>query len=250
MSYTPLSSSTHKNLRLIRGTFFHLQNKPYVPISVLEASRAALDLPLAFARTRQGLSVVAILSLDKEDNAHVGPKGLWMGGYIPVVVRAHPFSMYIEQGKAVLLVDTESDWLSEDEGDLLFDAEGNPNTALQNKIDLLKNKAPNPHRDQPVLEAIAKSGVLESWEDVLSGLYRINREKLYSLDDQTFLGLRNQKALDVIFAQLASLPRINRLNNLAQRKQKMRERLGQQQVSEEDILSSFEDDDILRFDNE
>lgn len=93
MPYTPLSSSQHSKLRLTRGTFFHLQDKPMVPVSIVEAQRAGLDLPLAFLRTDKGLSLVAMLSMSKEDNAQVGPKGLWMGGYMPAVVRAYPFAL-------------------------------------------------------------------------------------------------------------------------------------------------------------
>jgi len=131
MSYEPLSYSKHKDLRLTRGTFFYLDNKPCVPISIVEAPRAALDLPMAFAGTQKGLSLVTILSLDKEDNAHVGPKGLWMGGYIPVVVRAHPFALAYQEDKAVLIVDSESDWLSQTEGQPLFEADGSKSQAVE-----------------------------------------------------------------------------------------------------------------------
>lgn len=80
------------------------------------------------------LSLMAVLSLDQNDNSQVGPKGLWMGGYMPAIVRAHPLSMAIREGKATVVVDTESDWLSTTEGKPLFDQDGNPTEVLNKKI--------------------------------------------------------------------------------------------------------------------
>jgi|GEM_PF-5330833 len=70
-------------------------------------------------------------------------------------------------------------------------------------------------------------------------------KKLYRLSNEDFVRLGS--ALPVLYAQIMSMPRINRVKDLAERKQKIAR---QQQVSPEDILSSFEDDDILHFNNE
>lgn len=249
MTYTPLSSSQHSNLHLTRGTFFVFENQPCVPISTVEAPRAALDLPIAFARTQKGLSLVAILSLDKEDNAHVGPKGLWMGGYMPVVVRAHPFALVFKEDKARVIVDSESDWLSQTEGQPLFESDGSRSQVLERLVNLLRNQAPNPNRDTPALQAIEASGVLKPWSETFEGLQHVDPQALAGLGAEDFLKLRESNALPVIYAQLMSMPRLNRIKNLAQRKHKMAEKMGLQ-VSEEDILLSFEDDDILRFSDE
>jgi hypothetical protein len=79
---------------------------------------------LVFTRAEKGLSLVAILSLNAQDNAHIGPKGLWMGGYMPAVVRTYPFALAYHDGKATVVVDTESDWLSQTEGQPLFEEDG------------------------------------------------------------------------------------------------------------------------------
>lgn len=250
MPYTPLSSSQHSKLRLTRGTFFHLQDKPMVPVSIVEAQRAGLDLPLAFPRTDKGLSLMAMLSLDKEDNAHVGPKGLWMGGYMPAVVRAYPFALAFQGDQATVLVDTDSDWLSESQGKPLFDEDGSTSEALDNLIKLLKNQAPNPNRDGPVLQAIEQSDILEPWAEVSESLLRVSPEKLASLNDQAFLQLRKTQALPAIYAHLMSLPRVNRIKNLAERKKKMAERQVQQHqgmLDNEDFGLRL-DDDIIHFD--
>ena len=222
-----------------------------MPISPLESARAALDWPLAFYRGDNGLQLVAVLSLDDTDNYAVGPKGLWMGGYMPAIVRAHPLSMSVRDGKAAVLVDTQSDWLSTDKGNPMFDSEGNPNQVVNRRIGLLKNQGPNPRWDNPALEAVHKSGILEPWNNVFENLYKVNQQKLVALEEQSFLELRRNRVLAPIYAQLMSMPRINRLRNLAQRKQKMKERLGLNLNLEQDndISLTLEDDDIIRFDD-
>lgn len=239
MTYKQLSHTNHGNLRLTRGTFFHLQDKPFVPVSPVEAQKAGLDLPLAFSRTEKGFSLVAILSLDTQDNAQIGPKGLWMGGYMPTIVRAYPFALAYQEDKATVLVDTESDWLSELEGQPLFEEDGSAAQVLDRLINLLKTQAPSPNRDGPILQAIDQSGVLEPWSGISENLLRVDPEKLSGLSNEDFGQLR--PALPVLYAQLMSMPRINRIKNLAERKQKM-------QPQEVDVENIFGEDDLIKFD--
>ena len=73
----------------------------------------------------------------------------------------------------------------------------------------------------------------------------MDHQKLASLDDQAFLQLRQKAALPVLYAQLMSMPRINRIKNLAQQKQKM-----QPKAEEVDVDKLFgAEDDIISFDN-
>jgi len=256
MEYTALSSKTHKDLRLKQGTFFFLSDQPLVPVSVVEAPRAALDLPLVFTRNDQGnLNLMAVLSLEKDDNAHVGPKGLWMGGYVPVTVKTHPFAMAYQKNKAVLVFAKDSDWLTTDreQGQPLFDESGNPSPMLTKITDLLRDRFPSPLRDTPVMTAVDKAGLLEPWSRISDSLLCVNPEKLAGLDDGQFAALRQGNALAVIYAHLMSLPRINRIKNLASRKQRMIRQMknkGQGIVmnKQADLDVSLDDDDMISFD--
>jgi hypothetical protein len=227
MTNTQLRTKQHSNLRMKQGTYFFLNDRPLVPVSMSETPMAALDLPLVFTRNKENnLALMALLSLEKDNNVHVGPKGLWMGGYKPVAVRAHPFSLTYYKDQAVVMVNEDSDWLTtaKDQGRLLFDAHGKPTEWLTKIMDLLKNQAPNPHRDNPVLAAIDAADILEPWPPVPEVLC-VSPQKLGSLDDTAFLALRQAGALGVIYAHLISLPRIQRIKHLAQRKQKITEQL-------------------------
>jgi Trk K+ transport system NAD-binding subunit len=63
--------------------------------------------------------------------------------------------------------------------------------------------------------------------------------------------LHRAGALGVIYAHLISLPRINRIKNLAQRKKKMAEqqvRAGKQAAGKQSLDFSLEDDELIKFD--
>jgi hypothetical protein len=244
-----LSSVAHRDLRRKTGTFFYLDNQPLVPVSVVEAPVAALDLPLVFTRDENDrLGLMALLSLNPKDNVHVGPKGLWMGGYMPVVVRTHPFGLYFDGDRATVVVVEDSDWLSTGEGDPLFDHDGKPTPLLNSITELLKKRFPHPHRDIPVLEAIAQSAILEPLGQVSDRLLKINPDKLAGLDDQAFLKLRKKNALPVVYAHLMSLSRIQRIQNLAQRKEQMREHLVKHKKLPDGEFSLRVEDDMISFD--
>lgn len=138
-----------------------------------------------------------------------------------------------------------SDWLSTTEGQPLFEPDGSPAEFLNQLTNLMQKRFPQPNRDTPVLEAINQADILEPWLDISENLLKADPRKLAELDDQVFLGLRQKGALMVIHAHLMSLPRINRIRNLAQRKEQIAER--QMQRNDSMGISLDVDEDILRF---
>jgi hypothetical protein len=249
MQYASLTPTKHGHLCRKQGTFFFLNSQPLVLVSVVEASVAALDLPLAFMRKEAGgLSLVALLSLKNDDNAQVGPKGFWMGGYMPAVVQAYPFALAASEGQEVVAVHEESDWLSSEEGQPLFTDDGEPSELLLRIMEMLKTRMPNAQRDASVLSAIEKSGLLQPWTEISDDLLRVAPAYLRDMDDDAFLELRKTNALDLVYAHLLSLRRVNRIRRLAQKKQKMQESLRpQRSQAVKDNLSFNLEDDTIRF---
>jgi len=245
MTYVPLSTSKHQHLFLNKGDLSFLHNQPVVSMFSSEASLAALDLPLAFAPAKNSISLVGILSLEKESNAQIGPKGNWMGGYMPVNIRNYPFSIAFTGNQGTVLVEQDSEWLSTEQGDPLFDSQGNPTEILSEYIQSLKKSVPAPALERNVLEVIQKNDLLESFIDVPRKLYRINLQSLNNLSEMTFLQLRKNGALPVIYAHLMSLHRIERIKSLAQQKQNAAQR--QQKAASAKVVADFEEN-IFRFD--
>lgn len=213
--------SEHKELKLTQAYYLFLQDRPVFSIFLSEVSLAALDLSLAFSSTDKGLSLVAILSLEKANNAQIGSKGHWMGGYMPMLIRNYPFSISLDGQQTTMLVDQDSKWLSKEEGDALFDQEGNPSEVLSKYMQNLKNIASSLQTEKLALKAIEDSGLLETWMEIPQKLFRVNPQSLYSLSDQKFVKLRKVGALPVIYAHIFSQHRLERIKNLAKQKQNM-----------------------------
>ena len=244
-----LSSVAHRDLRRKTGTFFYLDNQPLVPVSVVEAPVAALDLPLVFTRDENDrLGLMALLSLNPKDNVHVGPKGLWMAG-ICLWSSGRILS-------ACILTATGPRWwwlktaigCPRAKATLCSTMTAKPTPLLNSITELLKKRFPHPHRDIPVLEAIAQSAILEPLGQVSDRLLKINPDKLAGLDDQAFLKLRKKNALPVVYAHLMSLSRIQRIQNLAQRKEQMREHLVKHKKLPDGEFSLRVEDDMISFD--
>lgn len=246
MTYVPLSNTKHQNLLLNKGNFSFLQKQPVVSVFTSEVSLAALDLPLAFAPAENSITLVGILSLEKESNAQVSPQGNWMGGYMPVNIRNYPFSAVFRENQGTILLEQDSEWIGTEEGDPLFDAQGNPTQVLSDYIESLKKAVPAPDLEQSVPKVVQDSGLLETWIEIPRKLYRINPQSLNNLSEQAFWELHRKGALPVIYAHLFSLHRIERIKNLA--KQKLNIVQQQQKAAPAPKAIVDFEDNIFRFD--
>ena len=245
MAYVPLSTSKHQDFLLNKGNLSFLESQPVISIFSSEVSLAALDLPLAFSPTENSVCLVAILSLENDSNAQIDPRGNWMGGYMPVNIRNYPFSTAFRGNQGTILVEQDSEWLSTEQGDPLFDSQGNPTELLSSYVQSLKKAAPAPALEQKMLKLIQDYELLETWTEVPRKLYRINLQALNNLSEQAFLQLRKNDALPVIYAHLFSLNRVERIKNLAQQKQNIVQK--QQKAASAKVVADFEEN-IFRFD--
>ncbi len=213
-----------------------------------EAARAALDLPLALARTETGLALVLVCSLQTDRNALLAPNGMWLAGYVPLVVGVHPFILdpAQEAGNYTVFVDTASDWLSTTDGQPLFNADGEPGPVLEQKIQALQ-QLPDTDRDMPVLNVLEELKLLIPWEGLLDGsLLRVDQEAFYHLDGDAMVKLRNSQALTVAFAQLFSLQRVENLHKIAGHQTRLAEQQALQLQSMPAMVVD-EIEDMIRF---
>jgi hypothetical protein len=67
------------------------------------------------------------------------------------------------------------------------------------------------------VSALAGAGLITEWslkakvggeEKNITGLYRVDEEKLNTIDDETFLDLRKSRSLPIAYAQLLSMGNI------------------------------------------
>lgn len=115
----PLALPRHRDKAIrLNSDYRFAAAQSVAALSTREFAFAAPHLPIVFARRGEDVTPVALLGLAEGLNAQVSESGEWLAGYIPAVLRMHPFAivrvagddgktMLGVAGKAVVAAGTE-----------------------------------------------------------------------------------------------------------------------------------------------
>ncbi|MBS9721296.1 SapC family protein [Tianweitania sp. BSSL-BM11] len=199
-----------------------------VPLVSAEIGHAARALPLAFVKSGNITTLVAVLGLTPGHNLMVGPNNRWLALYTPALLRSHPFRLAkTEADKFVLCVDEASGLVIDsavgEAGSPFFDAQGEiaPETAKMMEFVSTLQQAEQP--TAKAVQAIEAAGLLEPWPITtgegaeaaqVQGLLRINEAALNALDANALHQLRQSGGLPIAYAQLISAGNLPMLSGL------------------------------------
>lgn len=234
--FTPLTLKDHGSKKWVRrNNYSFAAHTAVVPLVSSELSSAALEFPIGFVLDGGQFTLVALLAFRSAENYFVGPNGRWLGGYIPVALRSHPFRLLRsmdQPGKMLLCVDEESDCVGENvNGEPLFDASGNPVEAVMEVLRFLETFELQRRMTDEAVGALNDSKLISPWaisvvapdrpKESVDGVYRIDEKALNQLADDAFLKLRALRALPIAYVQLLTMQQIRRLGQLADTKDKL-----------------------------
>lgn len=197
-----------------------------VPIVSMEAGMAAVNMPLAFTGTGDQTQLVAILSPQMGKNLFVGADGMWVGSYVPAVLRMFPFRLSRIEGREGFAVCIAEEGYLGQGSEPIYDSSGELAPATKEVVGFLN--AVESSRQQTLFAAAAldEAGVLATWpikvrdpaggERTMGGIRRVDEQKLATISDEAFLKLRKVGALAIAYAQLLSISRLDVLTRLAQ----------------------------------
>lgn len=226
-NYIAVSRAKHANLRWSGPTRFDFAARDaIVPLVAQEFPRAQLCMPIAFVAQGDGFSPVAVLGLQAGRNLFVAADGRWLDGcYIPAMYRGYPFALAAgADGQQVLVCAEDSALISETAGAAFFDAQGNPDPAVQAVLDFLAQVQQNRAVTERICSALAQYGLIQPWPISLQmegdarrveGLFRIDETALNALPAESLAALHQVGALPVAYCQLLSmqhLPQLGKLN--------------------------------------
>lgn len=199
-----------------------------VPVSGGELARATLSFPLAFVAKGDQQTLVAMLGLAPGQNLFVGPKGQWVGDYIPATLRGYPFQLARNEQQGLTLVVDETSGLVSDgpDGVPFFDAESSePHPDTKTLFSFLEAQHRGLSSAAVAVAAIKAAGLMEPWpltvqtdqgSRTIEGVSRISEERLRALPIEDLDKLRHAGGLVVAYAQLFSVQNLRRLQLLAQ----------------------------------
>jgi hypothetical protein len=199
-----------------------------VPLSFVEFAFAARDYPIAFTAGEGGNFVaMAVLGLDNRQNLFVAADGKWDAScYVPAYVRRHPFCMtrVVSDGRPQpqRIACVEKSALADD-GEALCDAAGEDLPAWAARKKLLFEFEADLARTEEMCGVLGGLGLIEPFTMQadpgegkgtpvsMTGLHRVNEEKLNALDGGKLKELAHKGMLSRIYSHLASLSNFSRL---------------------------------------
>lgn len=225
MAVIALDNTLHADMRIRPASnYSHLRTMQYLPVLVHEFARAASEYPVIFmkhAETGQ-FRVVALFGLEPESNLFV-ESGHWQGNYLPSIVRQAPLKLIADAtnpDQLTVAIDDESEQVSQDEGQRLFEANGEESEFLKTRKEALVSYIERDQITQAFVALLSKHELLRADElsvqlggelQHLGGVYAVDEQRLGTLDDEAYLDLRSRGFIAPIYAHLISLNQVRHL---------------------------------------
>jgi hypothetical protein len=220
----PITKEKHKDLK-VKATsgFAFAQGSHLASIMVHEFSRASSIYPIVFLedKTEDKFMPVVMLGLEEGKNLFVDGD-TWRASYIPAIVRRYPFALATtgEANKYTICIDEDSDFLSTEDGEPLFNEKGEASEAIERvkkyltelqQMERFTAEFCKYFEEKNMFTPLNMKVKVGNEIKNISGAYVINEERLNSLSDETFLEMRKKQYLSVVYAHLSSLSQIERL---------------------------------------
>jgi len=232
----PLSRDRHARLKLKSpgtGQFTHARASATVAVCSAELPLAVHEFPMTFVSGPDGrFHLLGVLGVKPGENLFVAHDGRWLGRYVPAQFRGYPFATgRTEDGRAALLVDEGSPWLSEDEGSPLFGEDGEPSETTSRIGGFLAQAAQQLAAVDAACDALHRHGLIVPWqvktqrEDgspaEITGLHRVDEDSLRQAPESAIAELQRTGALQIAYAQIFSMPLMARLPEVAALRQRI-----------------------------
>ena len=259
-SYQPVTRERHQ-ARKWSGPqgYAHVRAEIAAPLALAEVATAVRALPLAFIKTGEAFSFVALLGLLPGENLFVAPDGRWLASYAPAALRAYPFRLGRtgDAGQFALVVNEQSGLIGDkavgDTGTPFFDDDGSPAEGTRKVFDFLIKVHRSQQAADRAVKLLAEKGLIEPWPlraekdgDVknVAGVSRIAEARLKDLTGDGLVELRDAGALALAYMQLASMAHLPALQALARQHREFAENQNQRMAIPPGSFIDEQDDEM------
>lgn len=239
-SIVPITLEKHSKIRIKSiEDFDFAKNINMASIMVHEFSRSASIYPVVFVEDKQKdqFKPVVLLGLEEGENLFI-QDDKWQASYIPAIIRRYPFALAKtdEDGRYVVCLDEKSDLVNKKEGQALFNEDGKPAEVMERVKKYLSELQQMDAFTETFCKYLAAKNMFTPLNMKvrvgnelrnITGAYIVNEERLNSLSDETFLEMRKNKYIPVVYSHLSSLSQIERLLNFKEKKTISAKELGE-----------------------
>jgi len=220
--------ANHSQVKIKSTTNYqHAKGQQVVPLIIHEFSRASGEMPIVFVKNSQTgeFQSVALLGLTANENLFYS-EDKWLSNYLPALITHHPFALVPTQNdenQLQVVIKEDSHLVSNDEGDSLFDEQGNETEYMEKRKNALGNYYENSQTTKAFIELLAEKSLLSeqnltmklNGENIaINGVYLVDEKVLKALSDEDFLILRQRGYLAPIYNHLSSLHQLSSLAKL------------------------------------
>lgn len=222
----PITIERHKNKKINPiNNFLFAKEVHIAAVMAHEFPKVSSIYPIVFIedKANDDFKPVAMLGLEQGENLFLSEDGKkWNASYIPAIIRRYPFALAKtgDENKFTVCIDETSEFLSEKEGEPLFNEDNSAAPTIEkvkqylselHQMDLFTNEFTKFLKENNLFTPLNMRVRLQNEMKNISGAYVINEERLNSLSDDKFLEMKNKRYLSVIYSHLSSLAQIERL---------------------------------------
>jgi len=228
-------------------SYAHAATDAVAHLVLPEIPRACVVMPIGFIDTKNGLVPVAIQGLEPGKNLFVAEDGRWLADYVPAAYRSYPFALGVDtDGQPVLCVLEDSGLVTDSGTEPCFDEQGGRAPFLNDVMNFMLRVSSQRKATRHACSVLQKHKLVQPWpftkqtdagEQVISGLYRIDKTALKQLSGDDFQEVRLAGALPLIYCQLLSIQHLPKLHQMAR----------SQTESADDLFLSDDNDLDLEF---
>jgi len=233
--YEVLNKDKHRQLRIKTGYGAALGDAVmYIMTYPMEFRDIQSCYPILFTKdpSTGGFFAAAVLGFEADQNLFLQDDG-WDAAYIPAMVQRQPFLIATggddDDRPPVASLDLDHPRVSQDEGEVLFDVEGDSTDFLNQKIVLLEKLHRGLQHSSGFIDTLLQHELLEqitldiAFNDgakkSVEGFYSIAEERLYQLKGDVLESLNQAGYLQPVFMAVASL---SRMRDIIERRNRLR----------------------------
>lgn len=228
MPIVALNNVEHKDLKVNPAYLLaQLAGNHMVPVVVHECAILGSDAPIVFVKNQETgqFQMVVLYGLAPGENLFL-VNDSWQAMTVPLAVQSGPFRLIsdgADDDRMMIGIDNQSPFLGSEEGEALFDADGQETEFLKARKEVLGHYFEGDQITRAFIDLLSELELLVQRELKLNangekieigGLYSVDEAKLGDLSPEDFEQLRTRGFLPVVYAQLMSMHQVRRLARL------------------------------------
>ena len=228
---TILNKLEHAEFKLERGfNYKFCKSESLCEIVMAELVHFGNQAPIIFVKTpEEKFNLFGMQGLTAGSNYFVSQDGTWKSKYIPAKYRQYPFKLASDpkSGNKVVCFNEESNLITKTPNGnsvALFEGDQKPSEFLDKSIKFLIEYEASRIQTESAIAQIEAAGLFEPWnlklktksdERAINGLWTIKKSLLKTLAGSQLEALQKVNALELIYAHLFSLAKLQDLTALS-----------------------------------